>query len=125
MQIDHINIKAPEVLLERVREFYCTVLGLDEGPRPDFPSPGHWLYAQERPLVHLSLGPAAPPRESGGYLDHVAFRTEGLEMFLARLAALDIDYRCSHIPELALTQLFLRDPAGTGLEINFAGEAMP
>jgi hypothetical protein len=54
----------------------------------------------------------------------VAFRAEGLETFLARLDTLDIDYRCSHIPELDLTQLFLRDPAGTGLEINFAGEAM-
>lgn len=125
MQIDHINIKAPEALLERVREFYCAVLGLEEGPRPDFSSPGHWLYAQQRPLVHLSLGPAAPHGEPGGYLDHVAFRTEGLETFLARLEALDIDYRYSYIPELALSQLFLRDPAGTGLEINFAGEALP
>ena len=124
MQIDHINIKAPAALLEQVREFYCAVLGLVEGPRPDFPSPGYWLYARECPLVHLSVGPETTARPAAGFLDHVAFRAEDLETFLARLDTLDIDYRCSHIPELDLTQLFLRDPAGTGLEINFAGEAM-
>lgn len=125
MQIDHINIKAPRVLLEQVREFYCSVLGLDDGPRPDFPSPGYWLYAAERPLVHLSVGAETTAPESAGYLDHVAFRAEGLETFLVRLEALDIDYRCSQIPELGLTQLFFNDPAGNGLEINFVGEALP
>jgi catechol 2,3-dioxygenase-like lactoylglutathione lyase family enzyme len=125
MQIDHINIKAPEVLLEQVREFYCTVLGLDEGPRPDFASPGYWLYSAERPLVHLSMGPESPARGSTGYLDHVAFRAEGLVTFQARLEALDIDFQCAQIPELGLTQLFFRDPAGNRLEINFAGEAPP
>jgi catechol 2,3-dioxygenase-like lactoylglutathione lyase family enzyme len=125
MQIDHINIKAPEALLERVREFYCAVLGLDEGRRPNFPSPGYWLYAAERPLVHLSVGPETTAREPSGYLDHVAFRAQGLEAFLLRLEALDIDYRCSQIPELGLTQLFFTDPVGNGLEINFVGEALP
>ena len=91
MQLDHINIKAPEALLEEVRDFYCAVLGLQEGARPNFSSPGYWLYA-------------------------------GVRAFTARLEAQGVDYRSSHIPELALTQLFFSDPAGTGLEINFAGE---
>ena len=125
MQIDHINIKAPRRLLEQVREFYCTVLGLDEGARPDFPSAGYWLYSKDHALVHLSVGSETAARGTTGFLDHVAFRSEGLAAFLARLDAQGIEYRCGHIPELALTQLFLRDPAGTGLEVNFAGEVMP
>ena len=96
MQIDHINIKAPAALLEQVREFYCAVLGLDEGPRPDFPSPGYWLYARECPLVHLSVGPETTARPAAGYLDHVAFRAEDLVTFLARLDS--IGYRLSVQP---------------------------
>jgi catechol 2,3-dioxygenase-like lactoylglutathione lyase family enzyme len=122
MQLDHINIKAPEALLEEVRDFYCAVLGLQEGARPKFSSPGYWLYAGERPLVHLSRGSERPASPAPSYLDHVAFRAVGLQAFTARLEAQGVDYRSSHIPELALTQLFFSDPAGTGLEINFAGE---
>ena len=122
MYIDHINIKAPEALLEQVRDFYCEALGLTNGFRPAFSSAGYWLYAGEQPLVHLSVGTVTSATDTSGYLDHVAFRASGLGGVLQRLEALGVDYRSSHIDELDLTQLFLRDPAGTGLEVNFKGE---
>lgn len=125
MQIDHINIKAPPALLEEVREFYCAVLGLKEGFRPDFQSAGFWLYADGNPIVHLSFGGEKPAPSGAGYLDHVAFQADGLEAFLSLLDGRGINYRCSFIPELGLTQVFFRDPAGTGLEVNFPREAMP
>lgn len=68
MRIDHINIKGPERLLQRVRDFYCEVLGLKEGFRHG------------------------------------------------------VEYRGNYIEEFDLTQLFLRDPSGTGLEVNCKGE---
>jgi catechol 2,3-dioxygenase-like lactoylglutathione lyase family enzyme len=122
MHIDHINIKAPSALLEQVRDFYCEVLGLKAGFRPAFSTVGYWLYAGEQPLVHLSIGSGSSVAESSGHLDHVAFRASGLKEVLQRLEGLGIDYRSSYIDELALTQLFLRDPAGTGLELNFRDE---
>jgi catechol-2,3-dioxygenase len=122
MYIDHINIKAPQPLLEQVRDFYCSVLGLEEGSRPAFSSTGHWLYAGDQPLVHLSLDASMPAPGTPGHLDHVAFRCSGLRNFKRRLDALRIEYRTSHIEELNLTQLFLRDPAGNGLEVNFKSE---
>ena len=125
MQIDHINIKAPKALLEEVRDFYCAVLGLREGFRPNFSGKGHWLYSADRPLVHLSLGSEQTVDPGCGHLDHVAFQTAGLDEFLTRLETRGIHYRSSHLPELELTQLFFSDPAGTGLEVNFHGEAMP
>jgi catechol 2,3-dioxygenase-like lactoylglutathione lyase family enzyme len=106
MQIDHINIKTPQSLMDEVRDFYCAVLGLEEGFRPSFPTEGHWLYSKDRPLVHLSLGPEQTVDGRCGYLDHVAFQA-------------------CHVPVLELTQLFFDDPAGNGLEVNFPGEAMP
>jgi catechol 2,3-dioxygenase-like lactoylglutathione lyase family enzyme len=125
MRLDHINIKAPEPLLEQVRAFYCAVFGLQQGFRPDFSSAGYWLYAQEQPIVHLSLGGEKPGGARPAYLDHVAFRARGLHAFLARLEEHGVDYRSTEIPDLGLTQLFFTDPAGTGLEVNFAGEALP
>jgi catechol 2,3-dioxygenase-like lactoylglutathione lyase family enzyme len=54
MHIDHINIATPMELLERVRDFYCSVLDLREGFRPNFSQRGFWLYADDKPLIHLS-----------------------------------------------------------------------
>lgn len=122
MQIDHINIKAPPALLEEVRNFYCEVLGLEEGLRPEFSSKGYWLYSAAGPIVHLSVVDESPPASAGGHLDHVAFRTSGLREFVTRLGVLGLDFRRAYIPELDLTQLFFCDPAGTGLEVNFSGE---
>jgi catechol 2,3-dioxygenase-like lactoylglutathione lyase family enzyme len=122
MHIDHINIRGPERLLRQVRDFYCEVLGLEEGFRPDFSTAGYWLYAADQPLVHLSVGSGGEGGEVSGHLDHVAFRASGLAELLRRLDDHGVEYRRSYIEELELTQLFLRDPSGTGLELNFKGE---
>jgi len=66
MQIDHINIKAPPALLEEVRDFYCEVLGLQEGARPEFASKGYWLYSAAGPIVHLSVVDESPRAGAGG-----------------------------------------------------------
>jgi glyoxylase I family protein len=125
MHIDHINIKAPAPLLERLRDFYCAVLGLAEGERPDFGSAGYWLYAGDQPLVHLSVSDEAPDPGVRNSLDHVAFRGKDLAAFTARLRHQGVEFRSSFVPELEMAQLFLRDPAGNGLELNFVGEGRP
>lgn len=122
MQIDHINIRASEPLLGRVKAFYRDVLGLEEGFRPAFASRGYWLYSADRPIVHLSEGGQDIPGRSPAHLDHVAFRSAGLSAFTARLRDAGIDYRSNYIPELGITQLFFSDPAGTALEVSFPGE---
>ena len=62
--IDHVNIATEN--LEKTRDFFVDALGLEDGPRPDFGVPGHWLYADGRAIVHLQLakGPVKPSRES-------------------------------------------------------------
>jgi catechol 2,3-dioxygenase-like lactoylglutathione lyase family enzyme len=122
MRIDHINIAAPYPLLETVRVFYCAVLGLEDGFRPPFEHRGFWLYSGDKPLVHLSERNEEPSSGGGGYLDHVAFQSSGLHDMIGRLVAHDIGYRSNYIAEFNMTQLFFRDPAGTGLEVNFPDE---
>ena len=118
MKIDHINIAAASPQLEAVRDFYCQLLALQEGPRPDFGIPGYWLYAGEDAIVHLVASdnharPQAPP-----HLDHVAFACEDLPLFKARLDNLGIEYSALEM-SATQTQLFCQDPCGNGVELNF------
>lgn len=123
MHIDHINIAAPYRLLETVRDFYCVVLELEDGFRPRFPQRGFWLYSGDKALLHLSERKAAKTGNGVGYLDHVAFRSSGLQAMIERLDAHDVRFRRSYIAEFNMTQLFFKDPAGTGLEVNFPDES--
>ncbi|HEX9841993.1 MAG TPA: hypothetical protein VGC20_04560 [bacterium] len=52
--IDHFTLSVRPHELEPLREFYTTIFGLKEGKRPDFSFPGHWLYLEGRPVVHLA-----------------------------------------------------------------------
>jgi catechol 2,3-dioxygenase-like lactoylglutathione lyase family enzyme len=124
--LDHFNITAPADLIERVRDFYVEVIGLSEGSRPDFMSRGFWLYAGSEPLVHLSAsGPAGGAEaEARGHFNHVAFSCEGLGEFVERLERAGVEYEVDEVASLDQTQLFLRDPAGVGVELNFTGESL-
>ena len=124
MHLDHINISAPIQLLEKVRDFYCAVFGLEDGFRPVFRQNGFWLYSGDKPIIHLSESDLHMANTGQGCLDHVAFRATGLREQIERLDSQQVEYRSNHVPELDMTQLFFRDPAGTGLEVNFLGEAL-
>jgi catechol 2,3-dioxygenase-like lactoylglutathione lyase family enzyme len=116
--IDHINIAGPAELIERCRAFYVDVLGLENGHRPPFRSRGFWLYGGGQALVHLTEGDKQAA-EGSASLDHFAFRCDGLEETLARFAELGVQHQVDSVPGEGPTQLFLRDPAGVGIELNF------
>jgi len=123
LKLDHINIAAPMKLLETVRDFYCEILGFDEGYRPGFSKRGFWLYADDKPLIHLIESDVHQAHEQPGHLDHIAFRSAGLDQLKRRLEANRIEYRTMYNSELNMSQVFFKDPAGTGLEFNFPGES--
>jgi catechol 2,3-dioxygenase-like lactoylglutathione lyase family enzyme len=125
VHIDHINIKAPAELLQREKRFFCEILGLREGPRPNFSSKGYWLYAGDQPIVHLSERPLTLSAGQKGHLDHVAFRSHDLEALLERLDAAGVDYNTAHLADLRMTQVFLQSPSATGIEVNFIDEPLP
>ncbi|MBV8501481.1 MAG: diguanylate cyclase [Paucibacter sp.] len=119
--LDHINLRASRELMERLRDFYCEVVGLRQGPRPPFGSFGYWLYAGDQAVVHLSeagAGSVMPQRPLGTY-DHTAFACSDRTAFEAKLRNLGLDYRVAEVPLTGQVQLFLRDPAGNGVELNF------
>lgn len=124
--LHHINLRAHRLLLDSLRDFYCEVLGFQQGYRPAFPSFGYWLYAQETAVIHLSEAKYDEERmlHNDGYLDHVAFACAELAEVEKTLQLNHIDYRKTQIPLSTHTQLFLQDPAGNNVELNFsmAGE---
>jgi hypothetical protein len=122
MRLHHINIKAPRELLEQEKDFFCEVLGLREGNRPNFSSKGYWLYADDNAIVHLSESEEYFNNEKQGYFDHVAFQTTNLKKMIRILEERKIEYSTVYLPEIEMTQVFLNAPSSTGIEINFENE---
>ncbi len=123
--LNHINIRTAD--LEGTRDFYAEVLGLEEGFRPPFPSPGHWMYSGDAPIVHISPSePASDVRTNpvgmGNGLDHFAVWGTGLDDQLATLAGHGIDYEKRLAGGGRVVQLFFEDPNGVVIELGFDPE---
>src|SRR6266700_7333562 len=121
IELNHYNLRAPPELLRALRDFYCNVLGLRVGARPQFSTFGYWLYAGDRPILHLSethKGEERPPHVVGTF-DHAAYTCRDIEAMQAKLDALGIDYSISEVSERKQHQIFFADPAGNGIELNF------
>jgi catechol 2,3-dioxygenase-like lactoylglutathione lyase family enzyme len=124
MHLDHINISAPAELLIKVRDFYCDLLGLAEGFRPNFPKNGFWLYSEGKPIIHLVESLEHHRNEKQGFFDHFAFQATGLAGFIEKLDAAGVGYKINYLADIDLSQIFCKDPSGTGVEINFPGESV-
>ena len=89
--IDHINLSVPSAKLPDMVRFYTGIVGLEEGARPKFPFPGHWLYVQGRTAAVLHLASYAEDElalaQPTGRFNHVCFRLRGMAEAKARLAA--------------------------------------
>jgi catechol 2,3-dioxygenase-like lactoylglutathione lyase family enzyme len=117
--LDHININTAK--LAETRDFYIAVLGMEEGDRPDFGVPGHWLYWNGKPVVHL-VGIAADRRPSSeAALDHFAFQIDDYDDAVARLERHGLTYRATGVPGRTKRQIFLSDPNGVTIELNWPG----
>ncbi len=116
-RLDHINITTTK--LAETRQFFLDVLSLEEGERPDFPFPGHWLYADGQALVHLVGTEDARGHTPEAALDHFALESTGYDEMVARLKDLSIEHFTNDIEDLGLRQVFFRDPNGVTIELDF------
>ncbi len=125
--IHHINIGCRHSDLPAIEKFYCDGLGLKVGPRPAFPNEGLWLYCGNDPIVHVvsRFKPDWPgiDEKRSGY-DHTAYDVKGAPDFRARLNKLGIQFDEQNVPNAGF-QMFLRDPVGNKVELNFPNEEAP
>ncbi|MEP6898093.1 MAG: VOC family protein, partial [Rhodanobacter sp.] len=122
--LDHVNLRAPAGIIDKVRQFYIDVIGLREGPRPVFRSGshGHWLYAGDTAVLHLSVGPGMDPDRGNSpttYFSHYALACSDLAGARARLDAAGVRYSIDVIEDRNQVQVFAVDPAGIVVELDF------
>ena len=134
--LNHFSIRTTD--LDATRVFYETVLGLTVGPRPPFPFPGLWLYngdhaSTANAMVHVIGMDKNDPEGLKQYLgdrdvsslhgtgavDHIALMAAGLEGMLKKLERLGVPCRERTVPAIGLHQLFLDDPCGLVIELNY------
>ena len=125
--LQHYTIEPSD--LERTKHFYCDVLGLENGDRPPLDFPGYWLYSGGTATVHL-MG-TRKPREGivvrgtkkkfrdTGRFDHIAFAATDIAGVRRKLKAKKVKFREQVIPRTGGQQIFLYDPDGVGVELNF------
>jgi catechol 2,3-dioxygenase-like lactoylglutathione lyase family enzyme len=134
--IEHYLIAADD--MDSTSEWYRSVLGMEEGWHPDFGFPVCWLYLGGCDVVHITqsakhasqnqkiyLGGTAQNTGSGtGAIDHIAFRATGLAETMAHLRSSGIAFDERRANGQAVYQLFMFDPNGIKVELNFdAAEA--
>jgi catechol 2,3-dioxygenase-like lactoylglutathione lyase family enzyme len=131
--LNHYFVRAND--LEATKNFYCDVLGFEVMPRPDFPFPGYWLGTNGKIQVHM--GPhgiknselyylGTTPKngtEDAGVVDHIAFLATDPEKFNTRFESIGLANRKRYFPEFKLYQMFVKDPNGLTIELNFHGIA--
>jgi catechol 2,3-dioxygenase-like lactoylglutathione lyase family enzyme len=113
--LDHYTINTGD--LDASIAFYETALGLRNGDRPAFTFPGAWLYCGGSPVVHLVGGRES--KAGTGVVDHVAFHANGLPDFIQHLREHAVPFRERDTPDGRLHQVFLEDPNGVTIELNF------
>jgi catechol 2,3-dioxygenase-like lactoylglutathione lyase family enzyme len=122
-RMEHLLVLTDDI--EGTKDFYCRALGLEVGERPPLEFPGHWLYVEGVPCIHVAdreaytahsarLGIPASPEA----VDHVAFNGNDYEEAVARLEREGVEARTNAVPGAGLRQLFLEDPNGLKIEIN-------
>ena len=136
-KIAHYSIRTLD--LEATRKFYTEVMGLTVGPRPPFNFPGLWLYngshdSYDNAVVHIIgidlndpqglkdyLGDRDPGslKNGTGTFDHIAFAATDVAGMLSHLKKTAVPFRERTVPALNLHQVFLDDPSGVVIELNY------
>lgn len=107
----------------QLKDFYCDIVGLTEGFRPSFERFGFWLYIGDKDVLHLITPKEGDERSSRkSSFDHIAFKAGNYESVLKKLESLHIPFEEKPIPGMTAHQIFLHDPAGNRVELNFEGD---
>lgn len=116
--MNHFTITAED--REKTLGFYCGLLGLHEGQRPDLGFPGAWLYADggTQAVLHIYWDRPMPSQRTG-VIDHMAFTASGLKAVKARFDAAGVKYDLRQQRGAGTWQLFSFDPNGARVELDF------
>jgi catechol 2,3-dioxygenase-like lactoylglutathione lyase family enzyme len=128
--LQHFLIQSED--LEATKKWYVDVLGLKIGYTPDFKFPVYWLYLGEQDVLHITqggkavsenrktyLGQQSEATAGSGVIDHVAFHATGLDAMIEHFTSKGVEFKERQVNSQGLYQLFLFDPNGVKVELNF------
>lgn len=130
-ELNHYFVRCND--LEVSKDWYCQALGFGIMPRPPFPFRGYWLGVNGKVQIHMGQHGIAhsdlyyigtPPDAAltnSGVVDHVAFLAQEPAEFRDRLDTMKLNYRSRKLPDFGLFQMFIKDPDGLTIELNFFG----
>ena len=133
--LEHALIQTAD--MEGTKNWYVDVLGMKVGPHPDFKVPVYWLYIGDHDVLHIAeggknvsearlkyAGQQSTETYGSGVVDHLAFRCSELDEMISNLKQRGIAFKERQVDNQGLYQLFLIDPNGVKIELNFpAAEA--
>jgi catechol 2,3-dioxygenase-like lactoylglutathione lyase family enzyme len=124
-RLDHVNIRVKDPAATIA--FFNDVLGMPSSPVREY-----WLTdAAGNPVVHVGSADGPYPsdawrpftaRDDSGSVHHVALSCSGFEGVLARLRERGLDHYTNEVPQMNFRQIFVAEPGGVLLELNFQGE---
>lgn len=134
--LEHFLIVAQDY--EGTCQWYIDNLGLLKGPHPDFGPDVEvtWLYLGDHDIIHVvpprahdeprpTPDPNATPEEiaqGSRPIHHIAFRAANRREMTRRFKDRGITYLEQQASKQDLYQVFVRDPNGITVELNFPAE---
>ena len=119
LSLDHWNIYSKD--LEATVRFYERYVGLRDGERPPFPFPGAWLYAGDKAILHI-VSETGRKDHGSGAIDHVAINCADIRGTLDQIKKDKVKFEVRKVPARPLQQVFIHDPDGVMIELNFWDE---
>ena len=129
--LDHVNIRT--ALLAETYAFYAELLGLTLSLAPGAKDTGMgaWLYDKsQRPVLHVGGvdvnygddSKGRPAKHGSGAVHHIAFDCSGYADMLDKLEKMGLVARTNDVASIGLRQIFIEDPNGVLVELNFRAD---
>lgn len=121
IELNHVNVTVPKMMEEAAKEFYGSVLGLKEVPKPEESRGrgGAWYQLGDVQL-HLSLEDAAVGNDASKR--HVCYLVSDLTSAEQRFREAGVVVIPDDLPVRGWARFYVHDPGGNRIEIAQAVE---
>jgi catechol 2,3-dioxygenase-like lactoylglutathione lyase family enzyme len=125
IDVHHVALRCEPGNLDKTIKFYKDVLGMKSAARPELGFDGAWLDINKT-MFHLvdhfppeHLDPWHKRAQAKSIFDHIAIKANGFDAMKAKFIEQGVDWRQLNLSSAGLWQLFVLDPNGIIVELNF------
>ena len=120
VSLQHVNVRVHPDVENDAKQFYGTLFGLEEIPKPqELKANGGAWYQLGTAQLHLSRDAAA---DNAGSKRHICFHVTNLDQTRKQLASAGVEIIPDDEPVPGMPRFYVRDPGGNLIEV---AEATP